>query len=246
MRVQSARRDGEDDGVLAVVIGRAGSKGLPGKNARPLAGRPLICHTLRDARASASVDRIVVSTDGDDIAAAATSMSVEVMRRPKELATDTAPVDAAVRHAVESAGGSERIVVILYANVPLRPPGLIDLAVALLRDTGADSVQSFTDVGKCHPFWMATLDGDRRVKPFVESSIHRRQDLPKLLVVDGGVIAVTRESLFKATPMDPHAFLGADRRGIESPAGSVVDVDTLHDFRLAQVVNEQAVTEARA
>jgi CMP-N-acetylneuraminic acid synthetase len=236
----------KDRGILAVVIGRAGSKGLPGKNTHALAGRPLVCHTLEAALAARAVTRVVVSTDGDEIAAAAASMSVEVVRRPPELATDTATVDAVVRHAVETIGGHERIIVILYANVPLRPADLIDRAIDLLVETGADSVQSYSDVGKHHPYWMASLDAEHRVKPFVENSIHRRQELPKLFALDGGVIAVTRESLFAGRPDDPHAFLGADRRGIESAPGSVVDVDTLHDLRLAEVLLRTPVTEAVA
>jgi sialic acid synthase SpsE/CMP-N-acetylneuraminic acid synthetase len=222
--------------TLAVVIGRAGSKGLPGKNTRALAGRPLVCHTIEAALASGTVDRVIVSTDGDDIAAAAASMSVPVVRRPPELATDTAAVDAAVRHAVEAVGGDERIIVILYANVPVRPTDLIDRAVQLLVETGADSVQSFCDVGKLHPHWMASLDAEHRVAPVVKNSIHRRQDLPKLLTLDGGVIAVTRESLFAGRSDDPHAFLGADRRGLETTPGSVVDVDTPYDLHVAEAV----------
>jgi len=222
--------------TLAVVIGRAGSKGLPGKNTRALAGRSLVCHTIEAALAAETVDRVVVSTDGEEIATAAASMSVPVVRRPAELATDTAAVDAAVRHAVDTTGGDERIIVILYANVPVRPADLIDRAVKLLLETGADSVQSYCDVGKLHPHWMASLDDDHRVKPCIENSIHRRQDLPKLLALDGGVIAVTRKSLFAGRPEDPHAFLGADRRGLETAPGSVVDVDTLHDLHIAEVV----------
>ncbi|MHC4274057.1 MAG: N-acetylneuraminate synthase family protein [Planctomycetota bacterium] len=222
-------------GVLAVVIGRAGSKGLPGKNTRALAGRPLVCHTIEAALAAETVDRAVVSTDGDDIAAAAASMSVAVVRRPPELATDTATVASAVRHAVETAGDNEPIIVILYANVPIRPPGLIDRAVGALCETGADSVQSYTDGGKHHPCWMVSLDGDQRVHPFTPGTIDRRQDLPKLLIPDGGVIAVTRASLLAGRPDDPHAFLGADRRGLETAPGSVVDIDTPADLRLAEV-----------
>jgi len=225
----------KDYGSLAVVIGRAGSKGLPGKNARALAGRPLICHTIEAALAAETVDRVVVSTDGDDIAAAAESMSVAVVRRPPELATDTATVASAVRHAVETAGDDEPIIVILYANVPIRPPGLIDRAVGALRETDADSVQSYTDVGKHHPSWMVSLDSDQRVRPFTPGTIDRRQDLPKLLIPDGGVIAVTRASLLANRPDDPHAFLGADRRGLETAPGSVVDIDTPADLRLAEV-----------
>ncbi|MCA9285793.1 MAG: NTP transferase domain-containing protein, partial [Phycisphaerales bacterium] len=137
--------------VLAVVIGRAGSKGLPGKNARVVAGRPMVCHSIEDALQAESVDRVVVSTDGDAIAAAARGMGVEVVRRPAELAHDTATVDSAVRHAVEALDDPAPLIVVLYANVPVRPPGLIDRAVRLLRDSGADSVQSYASVGKHHP-----------------------------------------------------------------------------------------------
>lgn len=230
--------------VLAVLIGRAGSRGLPGKNALPLAGRPMICYTIDDARAATTVDRIVVSTDGDAIAAAAESMDVPVVRRPPELATDTAPVAAAVRHAVaeHDAAGRASIIVILYANVPVRPAGLIDRAVTALIETGSDSVQSYCGVGKHHPHWMVTLGTGNRVTPLHDQAADRRQDLPSLLIPDGGVIAVTSASLMSAAASGhPHAFLGADRRGIETAPGEVVDVDTPGDLVVAETLLERAV-----
>ncbi|TDJ54697.1 MAG: acylneuraminate cytidylyltransferase family protein [Planctomycetota bacterium] len=229
--------------VLAVVIGRAGSRGLRGKNALLLAGRPLICHTIDDARAAKTVDRIVVSTDGDAIAAAAEAMAVPVVPRPTHLATDTASVAAAVRHAVteHDTAGDTRVIVILYANVPVRPSGLIDRAVGLLLETGADSVQSYCDVGKHHPYWMVALDGLNRVTPFHDNPVDRRQDLPSLLIPDGGVIAVTRASLLSTVTDHPHAFLGADRRGIETAPGEVIDVDTHRDLVVAEAFVESAV-----
>ncbi|MHC4416375.1 MAG: acylneuraminate cytidylyltransferase family protein [Planctomycetota bacterium] len=223
-------------GALAVVIGRAGSKGLPGKNTRVVADHPMICHTIRAALDAETVHRVVVSTDGDQIAAAAASMSVRVVRRPAQLASDTAPVAAAVRHAVDAIEADEPFIVILYANVPVRPPGLIDRAVRMLHDTGADSVQSYCDVGKHHPDWMVSLDADHRVRPLRESTVDRRQDLPRLLLPDGGVIAVTRAGLDAVAPGRPHAFLGDDRRGIETERGSVVDVDTAIDLALAEAM----------
>ena len=223
-------------GALAVVIGRAGSKGLPGKNALVIAGRPMVVHTLEAALDARSVGRVIVSTDDESVAAAARAIQVPVVRRPDELATDDAPVDAAVRHAVESIQATEEIVVILYANVPVRPPGLIDRAVGRLLETGADSVQSYAGVGKHHPEWMVTLDEHARVRPHTERTIHRRQDLPKMLIPDGGVIAVTRRSLFAGSAADPHAFLGADRRGIEVPSGSVVDIDGPLDLVVAEAL----------
>lgn len=235
---------GADD-TLAVIIGRADSKGLPGKNSMPLAGRPMICHTIDDALQAAFVDRAIVSTDGPAIAQAAESMGVEVVRRPEALASDTATVDAAVRHAVEAMHSNASVIVILYANVPLRPDDLIDRAVQTLSDARADSVQSYSEVAKNHPYWMVRLDSDHRVEPFMPNTAYRRQDLPTLYIPDGGVIAVRRESLFTIVPGQPHAFLGRDRRGIISPPGLVVDVDTLADFRLAESIFEGQILPDR-
>jgi len=241
-----------EETVLAVVIGRAGSRGLPGKNTLELAGRPMVCHSIETARSAVTVDHIVVSTDGKAIAAAAEAMSVPVVRRPPELASDTAPVGAAVRHAVvncwresgdsggDSGGGG--IIVVLYANVPVRPPGLVDRAVRLLVRTGADSVQAYTCVGRHHPLWMVALGADQRVTPFLDNAIDRRQDLPRLLIPDGGVIAVRRSSLLSAPPDGaPHDFLGADRRGLENAPGEVIDVDTAHDLAVAEAMLERTV-----
>lgn len=221
--------------VVAVVIGRGGSKGLPGKNVRPLLGRPLVAHTVALALRARSVQRVLASTDDDAIAAAAAEAGAEVVRRPAALATDSAPVDAAVRHAVEASGSPAEVVVILYANVPVRPEGLIDRAVAALAEHGADSVQSYAAVGKHHPWWMVRLDAAGRVDPFHTGAIHRRQDLPPLFLPDGGVIAVTRTSLFAPGPeAGPHAFFGRDRRGIETAPGEVVDVDDAGDLLAAE------------
>ena len=234
-----------EEAVLAVVIGRAGSRGLPGKNALELAGSPMVCHSIETARSAVTVDRIVVSTDGEAIAAAAEAMSMPVVRRPPELASDTAPVGAAVRHAVaetwgKSGGGG--IIVVLYANVSVRPPGLVDRAVKLLVRTGADSVQSYACVGRHHPLWMVALGEDDRVTPFLENTIDRRQDLPRLFIPNGGVIAVTRSSLMAADPDGPpHAFLGADRRGLENLPGEVIDVDTAHDLAVAEAMLRRSV-----
>ncbi len=231
-----------DDSVLAVVIGRAGSKGLPGKNARLVAGRPMICYAIEHAKQAECVTRVVVSTDGDEIAAAAESMDVQIVRRPPELASDTATVGAAVRHAVQALGATESIIVILYANVPVRPADLIDRTVRLLRLSGADSVQSYSDVGKHHPYWMCELDEDQRVKPYVDNTIDRRQDLPKLLSLNGGVIAVNAADVRNADDSDPHGFLGTDRRGIETPPGSVIDVDDAIDLAVAEAMLTQQTT----
>jgi CMP-N,N'-diacetyllegionaminic acid synthase len=236
-------------GALAIILARGGSKGVPGKNIAPIAGRPCIAWTIDAARQASSIARIIVSTDALPIAAVARDLGAEVVVRPAELASDTARVDDAARHALLQAEAGHpgetayRPIVLLYANIPLRPPGLIDRAVALLQHSGADSVQSYSPVGKHHPWWMVRLDGGGRISPWegdlLNHGIHRRQDLPPALLPDGAVIALTRPALMMEVPgihPGPHAFLGLDRRGIVSPEGSVVDIDTPVDLLVADAL----------
>ena len=220
--------------VLAVILARAGSRGLPRKNILPIAGRPMIAWTIEAAKAARRLDAICVTTDLAEAAALAREAGLLTIGRPAALATDHATVDAAARHAVlayQSAGVSVTHVVLLYANVPLRAPGIIDAAVTKLLATGADSVRSVAAVGKHHPDWMHRLEGDRLIQ-FRPNSFYRRQDLEPLYYHDGAVVAVTRDSLFHEDPADPHAFFGADRRAVVAqwPA---VDVDTPEDAALA-------------
>lgn len=224
---------------LCIILARAGSKGLPHKNILETAGRPMIAWTISHALAAktrGTIDHVVVSTDGDEIATFARRLDVEVIMRPDELADDTATVDAAARHAVErfeSQTSKIENVVLLYGNVPVRPDDLIDNAVAKLRETGCDSVQSVCAVGKHHPYWMKRLDGDRLL-PYVDNAVYRRQDLPPVYQLDGGIIAVTRAALFTEREGEPHAFLGKDRRAVVTKPGSVVDVDTELDRQRAE------------
>ncbi len=219
--------------ACAIIIARAGSKGLPGKNERRLGGRPMVAYSLDAARDAVTIKRTILSTDSAAIAETAHAHDVEVVNRPAALASDTATVDDAVRHAVQSSDVTEPIVVILYANVPIRPSDLIDRAVRELIISGADSVQSYTLVGKHHPHWMVQLAPGGRVQPHVDNAVYRRQDLPELLIPDGGVIAVTRDVLFAAGE-HPHSFLGNDRRGIRTEPGAVVDIDCEVDFIVAE------------
>ncbi|MBL1218725.1 MAG: acylneuraminate cytidylyltransferase family protein [Planctomycetes bacterium] len=225
----------EPVGATAVLIGRAGSKGLPGKNSRMLAGKPMVAHSIEHALQATHVNRVLVSSDCPNLLAAAGAYSdVEIVKRPPELAADTTTVDDAVRHAVS--GDAASVVVILYVNVPIRPADVIDRAIEKLLDTGADSVQSYQAVGKYHPYWMNRLDDDGRVVAYEANTVYRRQDLPPLYVPDGGVIVVRRDSLFTVVPGEPHAFLGRDRRGIVNPSMSVIDIDTELDLRVAEAV----------
>ncbi len=233
--------------ALALILARAGSKGLPGKNARLLAGRACVQWTIDDARRArdaGAIARIALSTDSPELQRLALEAGIDAIARPAELASDTATIDDAARHAVRSlAEDTLDPVVILYANVPVRPAGLIERAVELLTRTGADSVQSYQPVGKNHPWWTAVVDDRGTVRPWqgnvLNRNVFRRQDLPPAHIPDGGVIAVTRRALCLEVPgvaPGPHAFFGTDRRGIINPEGSVIDIDSEIDALVAEAV----------
>ncbi len=228
--------------TLCLILARAGSKGLPGKNIAAVAGRPMVAWAVAHAQAAqlrGVIDRIALSTDGEAIAAVGREMGVAVTDRPAELAGDTATIADAARHAVEQFEKRHSKInrlVILYGNVPARPDDLIDRALAKLTETGCDSVQSVCPVGKMHPYWMKTLSGENGdvLEPFIENTVDRRQDLPPVYMLDGGIIAVTRAALMQVDPANPHAFLGSDRRAIVTRPGDVVDVDEPVDLQIAE------------
>ena len=224
--------------VLAVILARAGSKGLPNKNSLLLANRSMIGYTIDHATESELIDAVCVSTDAPDVADFSRAAGVFVVDRPAHLATDTATVDAAARHAVETyeaVRAPVTHVVILYANVPIRAPGIVDQVVDHLTRTGADSVRTLAPVTKQHPDWLHRLDGDRMM-PFRQNSIYRRQDLEPLYYHDGAAVAVTRAALFTTSPDDNHAFMGTDRRGLARNPGDTVDSDSIDDLRIAEAI----------
>lgn len=244
--------------ATAIILGRAGSKGLPRKNVLAIAGKPCAQWTIEAAKNSASVPRVVVSSDDDELLALAERCGATPLPRPTHLASDTARVDDAARHAIQAliAQGLHKAdapVVILYANVPVRPIDCIDRAVARLVDTRCDSVQSYQPVGKNHPWWSARVsDLDGRVTPWegdvLNHNVFRRQDLPPAFIPDGAVIALTTRALMLQVPgvaPGPHAFFGKDRRGVVNAEGTVIDIDSRIDMLVAEVMLSASHAAAR-
>lgn len=237
--------------ALAIILGRAGSKGVPGKNMRPVAGKPCAQWTIEHAQRSSRVGSVLVSSDDPALLELAQRMGCDVHERSAEDATDTATVDAAARAAVASTGTRQSHLTILYANVPVRPADLSDRALALLAESGADSVQSYAAAGKHHPWWTARLDDEGNVGPWegdvLNHNIYRRQDLPRAFVPDGGIIALTRSALMldvRKAGTGPHAFFGVRRRGIETGEGDVIDIDTPIDLVVADAVLRERLRSA--
>jgi CMP-N,N'-diacetyllegionaminic acid synthase len=180
------------DGVLALVPARGGSKGVPAKNLRPLAGLPLIAHAIRCAARCPEVARIVVSTDSEEIAAVASAHGAEVpFVRPAELATDEAAMWPVVVHAVEHLGTDADVVLLLDPTTPARLPEDVAGALATLRATpDADGI-----VGVSRPGWNPIWTGVRVVDGWLEplfpegTAYTRRQDVPEVLRIDASLYA---------------------------------------------------------
>jgi CMP-N,N'-diacetyllegionaminic acid synthase len=170
---------------LAVIPARGGSKGLPGKNLMPLAGLPLIAHSIRCAQSTPAIDRLVVSTDSDQIAAAAAAHGADApFRRPAELATDTAPMWPVIRHAlttVEALDGREYgSVLLLDPTSPGRLPGDIMSAVAALQsDEGCDGVIGVSEP-PFNPIWHCVVEENGYLRDLIPGAgrFSRRQDVP--------------------------------------------------------------------
>lgn len=228
--------------TLAVIIARAGSKGLANKSMKPLAGKPLVAWTIEHALGSKRVDHVVLTSDGQDILDVGRRYGILTYQRPAHRASDTATIDDGARHGVEcweaQFGRPCAYVAILYANVPLRPKDLTDRALTKLVETEADSVQTVYPVGKMHPLWMRKLTGPFGdvLENYQPNEIYRRQDLPPVYMLNSGVLAVTRASLFNVDPAHPHAFLGTDRRAIVTAPTDVVDVDDELDLIVAEAI----------
>lgn len=179
--------------TLALIPARGGSKGVPRKNVKPLGGRPLIAHSIGAARTAARVDRLLVTTDDDEIAEVAAREGAEVVRRPHELADDAAPMLGVVEHAIqaiEGAGDTVDVVTLLQPTCPFRRPEDVDASLALLAAEDVDGVFGMLKLSHVHPARMYRLRG-ARLEPFVTAEAGlNRQDLEDVYQRNGAIYSV--------------------------------------------------------
>lgn len=235
----------ERKGILAIIPARVGSKGLPGKNVRPLHGRPLISWTIDAAKASKYINRIIVSTDDQKAADICGNCGVEIpFLRPKELAQDDTPIIDVIIHILENLNNTENyvpdIVVLLQPTSPLRTSADIDKALELLLgNKNAEAVVSISEVSET-PYWMRVLDKDGFIKYFMEHDYKdfRRQDLPPVYVVNGAIYICRKTALIKNRSFSPNNTLG-----YLMPKSRSVDIDDITDFELAESIMSKQVKE---
>jgi CMP-N-acetylneuraminic acid synthetase len=188
--------------VLGLIPARAGSKGIPGKNLKLLAGKPLILHTVDCALACPELDDIVVSTDSRAIIDLVTTrLGVRAITRPGEYAQDDTPMFEVVRHVVEylsnTASNIDRII-LLQPTSPLRKPEHIRHALAMLRFMSCDSVVSVVPLPETHsPDYVMRVETDGRIVPFLSNTpcLFRRQDVRQAYARDGTIYAFWRKTL---------------------------------------------------
>lgn len=188
--------------ALAVIPARGGSKGLPGKNIRPLCGKPLIAWTIEQALQSGVFDTVAVSTDSEEIANIAASYGAAVpFLRPAELATDTATSVDAVLHALDFYREQEQTfeyVALLEPTSPLRKQGqLKEMMDALVAANDAEALVSVGEVHMEHPYIVKSINEQGYLVPFVSEStrVTRRQDLLKAFFPYGVIYALKVECL---------------------------------------------------
>jgi len=222
--------------VLALIPARGGSRRLPGKNLLKLCGEPMTVWSIKAAQQSKYVDRIVVSTDSDEISEVARAAGADVpFMRPNYLASDTASSLDVVKHALNELnkkGQCYEFIVLLQPTSPLRTSKHIDESFELLQSKDADAIVGVTELD--HPIELTnSLPDDLSMKGFFTTDSHlRSQNFPKRYRVNGAIYLVRVESLIKENTI----FLSDRIYAYKMDREVSVDIDTPYDFRLADAL----------
>jgi CMP-N-acetylneuraminic acid synthetase len=222
--------------VLALIPARGGSRRLPGKNLLKLCGEPITVWSIKAAQQSKYVDRIVVSTDSDEIAEVARAAGADVpFMRPNYLASDTASSLDVVKHALNELnqkGQCYEFIVLLQPTSPLRTSKHIDESFELLQSKDADAIVGVTELD--HPIELTNrLPDDLSMKGFFTTDSHlRSQDFPKRYRVNGAIYLVRVENLIKENTI----FLSDRIYAYKMDREVSVDIDTPYDLELADAL----------
>jgi CMP-N-acetylneuraminic acid synthetase len=222
--------------AVAFIFARGGSKGLPGKNIRPLGGKPMIAWSIEHALAIKRIARVIVSTDSEEIAAVARDYGAEVpFIRPAELARDDSPEWLAWRHALnfmrETTGELPEVMVSVPTTAPLRLALDIENCLDEYEKGEADIVITITDAHRSPYFNMVKNNADGTVglvNP-PQLALARRQDAP--VVYDMATVCYVANPAFVMTH---NASFEGRVRAVHVPAERAIDIDTLLDFRIAE------------
>lgn len=212
--------------VLAIIPARGGSKGVPRKNIRLFAGKPLIAWTIEEAKKSQYIDRLILSSEDEEIIQVAKAWGCDVpFVRPKELAQDDTPGIEPVLHALNNLRNYD-YVILLQPTSPLRTAEDIDRCLEKMIQFNAPACVSVTEP-ESSPYWMFTLSNNERLKSFVsqDTLITRRQDLPTVYSLNGAVYVADVNWLIKTK-----SFITDETVAYIMPRYRSHDIDTEEDF----------------
>lgn len=221
--------------VLGLINARGGSKGVPRKNIKPLLEKPLIAYSIEAALNASRLDRVVVSTDDEEIGKVARCYGADVpFIRPNELATDTSLQIDVIAHALQifaDAGEVYDVVVILQPTCPLRTSADIDGALELMEQTQADTVISVTEVQGQHPFTMYTQQSNGLLEPLLKTNSAGvlRQQFPRVWWRNGAIYAVRTEVI-----LQKRKLYGEEVRGYPMPVERSANIDEPIDWIITE------------
>jgi CMP-N,N'-diacetyllegionaminic acid synthase len=234
--------------ILAIITARGGSKGIPGKNIRPLAGKPLIGWTIEAARQSQYIDRVIVSSDSAEILDVSRQFGAETpFARPAYLATDLAKQEDALLHAMhfveQEEGRGYDYMMLLIPTHPLRDAAEIDAVVETMAAN--PKARSVLTVIECqhHPLFSNKLPADRSMKDFIAPELRtkNRQELPTYYQLSASVCLIEWQHFIDHETVqtdDTYAHLTTVERGL--------DIDNLIDFDLAELYMHKRLAGGRS
>jgi CMP-N,N'-diacetyllegionaminic acid synthase len=225
----------KDKTFLAIIPARGGSKRLPRKNILDLAGKPLIAWTIEAALKSQYIDKVIVTSDDDEILDIAEQYGSNTIKRPEELASDTATSFDVIKHSIENIESYDYIV-LLQPTSPLRTEEHIDKAIELLEIKNADAIISVCEM-EHSPLWSNTLSHDGSMHCFIREEVKnkRSQDLDTYYRLNGAIYICGATELLEAKSF----FLAGDIYAYVMDRKSSVDIDETIDFKLAEILMKE-------
>ncbi len=222
--------------ILGLIPARGGSKGVPGKNIKPLAGKPLIAYTIEQANDALLLEKTILSTDDEKIAEVARNYGLEVpFMRPEALAQDHSGSLEVVQHALdfmESQGEVYDAVCLLQVTSPYRPQGVIDDAIRMFVQERPDALVSVRKVpDEFNPHWTFEIEKNNRLKISTgeKKIIPRRQELPPAYHRDGAIYITSAETI-----RNKGSLLGDDIVAFPIESPELINIDTMEDWEKAE------------
>jgi CMP-N,N'-diacetyllegionaminic acid synthase len=222
---------------LAIIPARGGSKRLPRKNILDLAGKPLIAWSIEAGLDSQYIDKVVVSSDDNEILEISEKFGAHIIKRPEELSSDIATTFDAIKHTIDNFEKYD-YVVLLQPTSPLRNEKDIDKAIEMIEEKNANAVVSVSEMDHS-PFWTNTLPEDGNMNNFLKDEVlnKRSQDLEKYYRLNGAIYICKIDSLLE----EQSFFLKDNIFAYVMDRKSSIDIDEEIDFKIAEVLKKDHV-----